>query len=55
MASIASLGGCGSNAAVSTKSTTTGRELEDLEDARDKGLLTESEYKKQREKILKGQ
>ncbi len=48
------LAGCGSSAKVSTSSTTTGQALQDLEDARDKGLITESEYQKQRKKILEG-
>jgi hypothetical protein len=50
------LSGCGSSqkTTVEAKSTTAGKELQDLEDARSKGLITESEYKKQRERILKG-
>ena len=45
---------CGSKTNVQSKSTTVGQELQDLEEARDKGLITESEYKKQRERIMKG-
>lgn len=47
------LAGCGSSAKVESKSTTVGQELQDLETARSKGLLTEDEYQKQREAILK--
>lgn len=55
-APLAVLPACGgSKASVQSKSTTVGQELKDLEDARDRGLITESEYKKQREKIMKGE
>jgi len=43
--SLACLPGCSSTA--TSNSTTVGEELQDLEDARNKGLLTESEYQKQ--------
>ena len=47
------LAGCGGNKTeVTASSTTKGQELQDLEEARSKGLITESEYKKQRKKIL---
>jgi hypothetical protein len=46
------LAGCGSSAKVESRSTV-GQELQDLETARSKGLLTEDEYQKQREAILK--
>lgn len=47
-------GGCvsASESSVEARTTTIGRELQDLEDARDKGLLTEAEYQKKREQIL---
>jgi len=45
------LWGC-SSANVEANSTTTGEELQDLEDARDEGLITEQEYQRQRHKIL---
>ena len=38
-----------------TKSTTTGQELQDLNAAYDKGIISEREYNQQRDKILKGQ
>lgn len=46
--------GCGSSskASVEARSTTTGQELQDLQTAYDKGLLTEAEYQKQRKAIL---
>lgn len=44
--------GCSSSSKVEARTTTVGQELEDLEDARDRGLITEDEYQKQRKKIL---
>jgi uncharacterized membrane protein len=35
-----------------TNTTTTGKALQDLEDARAKGIITEDEYKKERKRIL---
>lgn len=46
-------GGCGSSTKVENRTTTTGQELQDLEDARNKGLLTEDEYNKKRAEIMK--
>jgi hypothetical protein len=47
------LAGCGgSSSSVDNRSTTVGQELKDLEEARNKGLLTEDDYQKQREAIL---
>ena len=46
--------GGGDEVVQQTKTTTTGKELEDLKSAYDKGLLTESEYNQQRNKILSG-
>jgi hypothetical protein len=45
------LGGCSSKANVESRESV-GQELQDLEAARDQGLITESEYQKQRNKIL---
>jgi len=49
----ATAGGCGSSTKVEARTTTTGQELQDLEDARSKGLLTEDEYNKKRQEIMK--
>lgn len=45
--------GCGSTSKVENRSTTTGQELQDLDAARNKGLITEDEYNKKRDEILK--
>jgi uncharacterized membrane protein len=46
--------GCGGGGAkVQTRSTTSGQELMDLEEAYEKGIITEKEYNKQKKKILK--
>jgi hypothetical protein len=46
--------GCGGGGAqVETRSTTKGQELIDLEAAYKQGLITEKEYNKQKEMILK--
>lgn len=51
---IVSLGGCGNTSQqIEARSTTIGQELEDLEDARNKGLLTEDEYATKRREIMK--
>jgi outer membrane murein-binding lipoprotein Lpp len=47
------LAGCSSSSKVENRSTTTGQELQDLDAARNKGLITEDEYNKKREEILK--
>lgn len=44
--------GCSSSAEVTSRGTTVGQELKDLEDARARGLLTESEYQDKRDDIL---
>ncbi len=46
-------GGCGGKQQVEARTATTGQELQDLEAARDKGLLTEKEYQRERQEILK--
>lgn len=46
-------GGGGAKVQTETKATTTGQELMDLDKAYKEGIISEEEYKKQREKILK--
>lgn len=53
ISSGALLSACSSNAKVEARTTTVGQELQDLETARNKGLLTEDEYEKQRAEIMK--
>lgn len=53
IAATLALSGCGSSQTVEARSTTVGQELQDLEDARNRGLLTEDEYAKKREQIMK--
>lgn len=53
MVACCTLAGCGSSAAVEARSTTVGQELQDLDAARNKGLLTEEEYNRKRAEILK--
>jgi len=50
----ATLAGCGSSAKVETAPVSVGQHLQDLEKARNDGLLTEAEYQQQRKKILEG-
>jgi len=49
------MAGCGGGAEVkqSTTTTTLGRELQDLDEAYKKGLLSESEYKDARKSLMK--
>lgn len=44
---------CGSSANTQVSTTSTGQELIDLQDAYDRGLITEKEYQKKRQQILK--
>jgi hypothetical protein len=55
VASALALGltGCGSSHKVEARTTTVGQELQDLDEARNKGLLTEDEYNKKRSEIMK--
>jgi hypothetical protein len=46
--------GCGGGGArVESRSTTKGQELMDLEEAYEKGIISEKEYNKQKKRILK--
>ncbi len=48
------VGGCGgSDATIDATTTTMGQELTDLKKAYDAGIITEKEYKRSKEKILK--
>ena len=48
------IGGCGgSDTKVEATTTTMGQELTDLKKAYDDGIITEKEYEKSKEKILK--
>ena len=49
---LASCGGGGADVQTETRSTTTGQELLDLQKAKDAGLLSDSEYNRQRSAIL---
>lgn len=53
--SLSGCGGGGSHAVYVNKSTTLGQELNDLQTALQKGVVTEDEYKEQRAKLLRGQ
>ncbi|MFN0010088.1 MAG: SHOCT domain-containing protein [Phycisphaerales bacterium] len=53
LAGTLTAGGCGSSTTVEARTTTVGQELQDLEAARSKGLITEDEYSKKREQIMK--
>ena len=46
-------GGGGADVKQQTTTTTLGKELQDLDDAYKKGLLSESEYKDARKKLMK--
>jgi hypothetical protein len=51
----ASLQGCGGGGSKTTvNSTTTGQELTDLKRALDEGVITQKEYDKKRNEILRG-
>ena len=46
-------GGGGADVKQSTTTTTLGKELQDLDDAHNKGLLSEKEYKEARKSLMK--
>lgn len=52
IATLAACGGGGAKVETQTTTTTVGKELQDLDRAYSQGLLSESEYKKQRNKVL---
>ena len=55
VAVVLSLSACGSSSKTTVNATgTQGQQLMDLKEAYDKGVITEKEYNKTREKILKG-
>jgi len=49
---LAACGGGGADIESTTKTTTKGQELMDLQKAYEDGILTEEEYQKERKKIL---
>ena len=51
---LVSVTGCGGSSSTSeVRATTVGQELQDLDSARNKGLITEQEYQQKRREILK--
>ncbi len=56
LAGLAGLAGCGGGNAqthVEARGTTLGKELMDLKEARDKGVISDQEYQTLREKLLR--
>ncbi len=51
--SVSGCGGGGAKVSSQVTTTTMGQELQDLEESKNKGLLSEKEYKKARKAILK--
>jgi len=49
---LAACGGGGAEVKSQSYSTTLGQELKDLEDAYNKGIITEKQYKKSKEKLI---
>lgn len=49
---LAACGGGGATSATSVSTTTVGQQLIDLKNALDNGAITQSEYERQRRKIL---
>jgi hypothetical protein len=52
-ASLQGCGGGGAHTTTTVDATTTGQELTDLKKALDEGVITQREYNKKREEILK--
>ena len=52
LATLSACGGGGAKVSTQTTTTTVGQELQDLDEAYAKGLISEGEYNKQREKVL---
>jgi hypothetical protein len=52
-ASLQGCGGGGAHTSTTVDATTTGQELTDLKKALDEGVITQKEYDKKREEILK--
>ncbi|MBF0508046.1 MAG: SHOCT domain-containing protein [Deltaproteobacteria bacterium] len=50
--SLSGCGGGGAKSNIEARTTTTGQELVDLKNAKDKGVITESEYEDQKKKVL---
>jgi uncharacterized membrane protein len=54
IAMVLSLSACGGSTTTVKQTETQGQQLLDLKEAFDKGVITEKEYKKTKDKILKG-
>ena len=52
LTTLSACGGGGAKVSTQTTTTTVGQELQDLDEAYAKGLISESEYNKQRKKVL---
>ncbi|MBF0497425.1 MAG: SHOCT domain-containing protein [Deltaproteobacteria bacterium] len=50
--SLSGCGGGGAKSNIEARTTTTGQELIDIQNAKDKGVITEKEYEAQKKKIL---
>jgi hypothetical protein len=52
-AGFAGCGGGGAKTDVQTNTTTLGKELQDLQNAYDKGIITKEQYEQSKEKLIK--